>query len=130
MDTNNFDNLINTIPPFKRCNIMDFYYNVFNNKNINESIEIFNEYMYLLEYTDIYYMVNFLSLLLNKNIKTIKSIIINKIIESIKNNNNYEYDINNNTYIYIPDIIQDGMFQCENCGNIWDGNAQCDCFLF
>ena len=22
------------------------------------------------------------------------------------------------------------LTQCENCGNIWDGNAQCNCWIF
>ncbi len=30
----------------------------------------------------------------------------------------------------MPYIEVDGelMMQCDNCGNIWDGNAQCNCW--
>jgi hypothetical protein len=32
--------------------------------------------------------------------------------------------IDNHTYY---DEVPDGLFRCGNCGNIWDGFAQCDC---
>jgi len=32
---------------------------------------------------------------------------------------------------YIEHLIEIGhLTQCENCGNIWDGNAQCNCWTF
>ncbi len=30
--------------------------------------------------------------------------------------------------LYYNTEIPDNMIQCENCGNIWDGNAQCNCW--
>ena len=33
--------------------------------------------------------------------------------------------------IQIEYLIEIGsLFKCENCGNIWDGNAQCNCWTF
>jgi hypothetical protein len=30
---------------------------------------------------------------------------------------------------YVEHLIDMGrLVQCENCGNIWDGNAQCNCW--
>lgn len=34
------------------------------------------------------------------------------------------------TPIEIRIIISDGDCMCSNCGNIWDGNAQCTCHLY
>tara|TARA_B100000700_G_C14992150_1_gene831865 strand:+ start:628 stop:903 length:276 start_codon:yes stop_codon:yes gene_type:complete len=32
---------------------------------------------------------------------------------------------------YVKHLIEIGRFiQCENCGNIWNGNAQCNCWSF
>lgn len=32
---------------------------------------------------------------------------------------------------YTEYLIEIGsLFKCENCGNIWDGNAQCNCWTF
>ena len=30
----------------------------------------------------------------------------------------------------IEDPIPKGLIRCDNCGNIWDGNAQCTCLLY
>ena len=32
--------------------------------------------------------------------------------------------------LYYDTEIPDNLIQCENCGNIWDGNAQCNCYLY
>ena len=31
---------------------------------------------------------------------------------------------------YKKNIIPSDMVQCNNCGNIWDGFAQCNCYEF
>jgi rubrerythrin len=32
--------------------------------------------------------------------------------------------IDNNNY---DEEVPEGLYRCDNCGNIWDGFAQCDC---
>ena len=40
-----------------------------------------------------------------------------------------EEDIINDEYVeHLIDIGH--LTRCENCGNIWDGNAQCNCWTF
>ena len=33
------------------------------------------------------------------------------------------------TILYRGAKIPEDMVQCDNCGNIWDGNAQCNCYM-
>jgi hypothetical protein len=32
--------------------------------------------------------------------------------------------------LYYDDDIPEDMIQCDNCGKIWNGNAQCNCYLY
>lgn len=124
MDFNNFNNFFQTIPLFKMDNLMEFYYRVYLNDNTDE----FDDYIYLLDNK----LLVFLSLDSN-NFNQIKKIIINLIKQKLNKeieNNNPNYRLINNQYVFFPDVIDDDMVQCEFCGNIWDGNAQCDCFLY
>ena len=124
MDFNNFNNFFQTIPLFKMDNLMEFYYRVYLNDNTNE----FDDYIYLLDNK----LLVFLSLDSN-NFNQIKKIIINLIKQKLNKeieNDNPNYRLINNQYVFIPDVIDDYMVQCEFCGRIWDGNAQCDCFLY
>lgn len=34
------------------------------------------------------------------------------------------------TYDFDDVLHYHGLVQCDNCGNIWDGNAQCNCWQF
>ena len=27
-------------------------------------------------------------------------------------------------------LDEEGLIECDNCGRIWDGSAQCNCFLY
>tara|TARA_B110000208_G_scaffold12292_1_gene15125 strand:- start:1422 stop:1661 length:240 start_codon:yes stop_codon:yes gene_type:complete len=27
-------------------------------------------------------------------------------------------------------LEEEGLIECDSCGRIWDGNAQCNCFLY
>jgi len=36
--------------------------------------------------------------------------------------------LKNGKIIFYETSIPYGMVRCNNCGNVWDGNAQCDCF--
>ena len=31
---------------------------------------------------------------------------------------------------YDHQYYQEELVTCENCGRMWDGNAQCDCYMF
>tara|TARA_A100001035_G_scaffold264837_1_gene246473 strand:+ start:468 stop:686 length:219 start_codon:yes stop_codon:yes gene_type:complete len=44
----------------------------------------------------------------------------NEIVDIIES---YTYDFNDILHYH-------GLVQCYDCGNIWDGNAQCDCWQF
>lgn len=52
-------------------------------------------------------------MLLNDILKKLPTEIIHIIVE------NYEYQY------YFKDMVT-----CENCGNMWDGFAQCNCYMF
>ncbi len=64
-----------------------------------------------------------------RNINDNMSIIINIVEEIIR-------DITNNTegYFMVNDTIllthhfNNDLIKCEDCGNIWDGFAQCNCY--
>ena len=47
----------------------------------------------------------------------------------IKSYENYRF-LRNGKIIYKNFSIPDNCIQCDNCGRIWDGNAQCDCYLY
>lgn len=116
-------------------------------KNINELIIDLPKYMIPLDYIDIYW---YLKLKNNSNYKIIiPKNIINKLQSKFENNSN-EDNINNKLtkfteflqkdnkfkffrsgkIIYYDIIIPDNMIICNECGNIWDGMAQCDCYLY
>ena len=60
--------------------------------------------------------------------KNFKSYIIN-FIKELNKHENFTV-LRNGKIIYKPDKVEDGYMQCSNCGNIWDGNAQCTCYLY
>jgi hypothetical protein len=55
-------------------------------------------------------------------IDIVKNIMINKI----KTDNRFEY--NGDNYIKVKWWYLESLVCCENCGNIWDGYAQCNCW--
>jgi hypothetical protein len=117
--------------------------------NINELILDLPKYIIPIEYIDIYW---YLKLKNNANFKIIIPKVIIKKLESKfgnVNNTNYEYlnkkidnfkecIVGDNKFkflrsgkiIYYDIIIPNDMIICNDCGNIWDGNAQCDCYLY
>ena len=38
--------------------------------------------------------------------------------------------LRNGKIIYKPSKVDDDFIQCSNCGNVWDGHAQCTCYLY
>ena len=59
------------------------------------------------------------------NFKIILELVQNIVIEKIKNKNGYNYYKN---CVYLNQWVLDGLYQCNYCGNIWDGYAQCTCY--
>lgn len=67
----------------------------------------------------------------------IEDITQNKNIDCLLNSIKYELGNNpkfmilrSGAIIYTPDPIEEGMIRCNDCGRIWDGNAQCDCYRY
>ena len=73
------------------------------------------------------YLKFFVELDLKDQYNTIIEIVENYIIKDINNTNGYKY-INNN--IEIEWWVLENLEKCDNCGNIWDGYAQCNCYLY
>ena len=52
-----------------------------------------------------------------------------KIYESKKNNDdNYRYNSRYNDIYDDDNYNRENLVTCENCGNVWDGYAQCNCY--
>lgn len=49
------------------------------------------------------------------------------LIDKLKLNTRIKF-LRSGTMIYNPNKIPDDLIQCLNCGNVWDGYAQCNCF--
>jgi len=61
----------------------------------------------------------------NNYIKSIEEEIYNNILK-----NSHFTKLRSGSIFYKPYEISNYMIQCNNCGNIWDGNAQCNCFMY
>ena len=118
-------------------------------KNIYEFIDFLPKYMIPYEYLDICWYIKIMN---NKDFEIItpKEVIINlkrifgdfnspktKIIQ--EKLNNYINFLGTNSKIKIlrsgkilfqKDEIPNNLIECDNCGKIYDGNAQCNCYLF
>lgn len=83
-----------------------------------ENVDFYN-WEYISFHKD-YFLLDMYKRNINDNIETI----INMVEDIIR-------DITNNTdgYFIVGDIVHVdfGLIKCVNCGNIWDGNAQCNC---
>ena len=68
-----------------------------------------------------------------RNINDNMSIIINiveEIIRDITNNTEGYFIVNNNILLNQPSANYNyDLIICNECGNIWDGNAQCNCVM-
>ena len=63
------------------------------------------------------------------NYKKLDLIKIKKIIlDAITNEEDYAISKTGQIILNCEDIPED-MMQCDNCGNIWDGLAQCNCSM-
>ena len=54
---------------------------------------------------------------------------INNFLENLKFSDKIK-TFRSGKIIYYDDDIPDDMIQCYECGNIWDGNAQCNCYSY
>lgn len=122
-------------------NTIETVYNVFRYHKIPD--EIINRILYV--YNGLQHPITFLNknIFENINTKECRCLWINyktlnckyEFIEclncSIKKDSSipiiYE-DIHNLYYEY--ENVRNDLIECEDCGRIWDGNAQCDCYLF
>ena len=50
------------------------------------------------------------------------------ILEELNKTENYII-LKNQKIIYKCSEVPENMFECDECGNIWDGCAQCNCYL-
>ena len=118
-------------------------------KNIYEFIDFLPKYMIPYEYLDICWYIKIMN---NKDFEIItpKEVIINlkkifgdfnfpktKVIK--EKLDNYINFLSTNSKIKIlrsgkilfqKDEIPNNLIECDNCGKIYDGNAQCNCYLF
>ena len=54
---------------------------------------------------------------------------LKQFVNDIKKNTQFKF-LRSGKILYYADDIPEDMMQCDNCGNIWDGNAQCNCYLY
>jgi hypothetical protein len=72
---------------------------------------------------DLYY---YIKLDFEGNFNNIIKLVENHLIENIKYKKGYNYQNNKLTLEWW--VLED-LVQCDNCGHIWDGFAQCSCYL-
>jgi hypothetical protein len=90
-----------------------------------KNIEKFNFYSwYLIEDEPEYEHIFILSMDFENNYELILNIVKNIIINNTNKQNGY-YCVNDK--IIIEQWKLDNQYQCNNCGNIWDGYSQCNC---
>ena len=126
-------------------NIVGLLYSIFRENNIPDEITIRIMYHYKgLQHPIIHKSLDILNL--NLNLKySCRCIWVNRNlfdpIKKTRTGNNFEIiectncSIKKDTGIPMidDDIYYDygnELVECENCGRIWDGNAQCDCYLY
>jgi hypothetical protein len=114
------DNLNITLQPF----VWSLYQDLIDTIENPEHITFYKwEYIeYDIRYQDIRLLLNDF----DNNINNIISIVKDIIIDNIKSDNRFEYTDNNN--IEVKSWHLEGLICCDNCGNIWDGMAQCYCY--
>ena len=118
-------------------------------ENIYQFINFLPKYMIPYEYLDICWYIKILN---NKDFEIItpKEVIINlknifgdykspnqqflnerleSYLNFLKNNSKIKF-LRSGKIIFEQDKIPDNKIQCDNCGNIWDGNAKCNCYLY
>mgnify|MGYP003985858421 FL=1 len=99
----------------------------------------YRQLIYKREYINIYYfeehiyfskLQNLISNL-EKNYNEFKTLLYSMTIEETKKMDRFK-TLRGDKFIDTikEEPIPDGLFRCDNCGNVWDGNAQCDCFLY
>ena len=60
---------------------------------------------------------------INDNIINIIDIVEKIVIDITNKTNGYIVEDNNISILF-------ELVECEKCGNIWDGNAQCNCYKY
>jgi hypothetical protein len=102
------------------------YIELIETKNNPESIEFY-------EWDNLYddeiknEMFYYIKLDFNGNIDKIITILEKYIIDIINNTNGYSYK---NNKLEIEWWVLKDLVKCGYCGNIWDGFAQCNCYMY
>ena len=99
-------------------------------------------YLVPFEYTNLWHLIHYqndneLSEYIPRIEETygrINNLNFHKIYQDIKNmlNDISKYDdirVLKSGKIILNDNLPEGLISCNNCGNVWDGNAQCMCLL-
>lgn len=120
----NFEKNYKNIPYFCQPRSMESYGRIFMGENKNVIRNLFNEDLECYKKRDKFAALLLLYLDIKNNLGNIKLIFIEWILEDICESEYFE--IKDNNIIYKPKDIGDNT-QCFYCGNVWDGNAQCDC---
>ena len=118
-------------------------------KTYNNTLELINELPRFMVPNECYDLYWYVKLKNNSEYKVIiPKEVINKLNSKYKNDDNdikFNKDLKifkkelmssqklkffrSGKVIYYNDEIPNNMIQCNECGNIWDGFAQCNCFL-
>lgn len=56
-------------------------------------------------------------------------IYIKNFVKELSKHDNFTV-LRNGKIIYKPVPVEEEYIQCSNCGNVWNGNAQCTCYLY
>ena len=96
------------------------YMDLIETKNNIENITFYN-WDSINEHT-LYYLLDMYKKNINDNIDIIINLVKTIIIDLTNERGGYLIDEDYNIHISFE------LVECENCGNIWDGNAQCNCY--
>jgi hypothetical protein len=121
----NFDYLINNLDIYLQPYEWILYHDLIETKNNLESIN-FYEWEFIkdnIKYQEIKLLLNDFE----NNIVKIIDIVKDIMIENIKNDNRFTYV--DDDHIKVKWWHLKSLVKCENCGNIWDGFAQCTCWM-
>ena len=73
-----------------------------------------------------YYALMLLLIDFKNNYNVILKVVKDILVDKIKTDRRFIYTNYNN--IEVCDWYLEGLTCCDNCGNIWDGYAQCTCY--
>ncbi len=96
------------------------YMDLIETKNNIEDVKFYN--WDSISFHNDYFLLDIYKKNMNDNINVIINI-VEDIVRDITNNTDGYFIVGNEVYVDF------GLIKCVNCGNIWDGNAQCNCTM-